>query len=258
MFRKHFWKRLGRAFWEASNDGCLGCAKAAAYSALLSIFPVLSTIAAVFAQVKADAVSAKLAEMLFQVAPPGTEDLLEFTIAARGERPVYLLVGAVLLSAIAASGVVLSLIDGFHFAYRVRNRRSFWRHRLVAMALVFGAAAPALAASALVVYTGRALVYLPALIAVAVSTMTLYRFGPDLPQEMRKAPVWPGALVASGIWIFATLGFVWYLHNLANYNLIYGSIAAVIALLVWLYLLAASALIGCEYNAERLREGEKR
>jgi membrane protein len=41
---------------------------------------------------------------------------------------------------------------------------------------------------------------------------------------------------------------------MANYNIIYGSIGAVVALMVWLYLLMASALMGCEYNAERLRE----
>lgn len=254
LIKKNFWKRLGRAFVEATNDGCLGCAKGAAYSALLSIFPALSTLAAVLSQVKAEAVSEKIAELLFGVAPPGTEDLLQFAITVRGQRPAYLLIGAILLSAIGASGVVLSLVDGFQFAYRVRNRRNFWRQRGIAMLLVFVMATPALCAAALIVYFKSALIYIPAVFAVAVSTLLLYRFGPDLPPDLRRAPIWPGAIVATFVWMLATVLFVWYLRNLANYNVVYGSIGAVIALLVWLYLLAASTLIGCEYNAERMRE----
>lgn len=246
---KAFWQRLGRAFWRASQDGSLGCAKGAAYSALLSIFPVLSSITAILAQAKAEAVSARLTRILFDVAPPGTEELLQHTIAARGQRPVLLLIGAALLSAIAASGVILSLIDGFQLAFQFPSRRGFWRQRGVAMLLVLLAGGPALAASALLVYTGSVLNLLPAVAAVSVSTMLLYRLGPDLPRELRRLPVWPGALVATGLWTVATTAFVWYVRNLGTYNLIYGSLAAVIALLVWLYLLAASALVGCAFNA---------
>jgi membrane protein len=45
------------------------------------------------------------------------------------------------------------------------------------------------------------------------------------------------------------MGFGWYVRNMAHYNVMYGSVGAGIALLVWMYLLAASALIGCEFNA---------
>ncbi len=46
------------------------------------------------------------------------------------------------------------------------------------------------------------------------------------------------------------VGFAWYVRNIADYNVLYGSIGAAIALLVWMYVLAAVALIGCEFNAE--------
>ena len=60
------------------------------------------------------------------------------------------------------------------------------------------------------------------------------------------------------LWLLATQGFGWYVRHLANYNVLYGSIAAVIALLVWMYMLAVIALVGCELNvaiefADRLR-----
>ena len=52
------------------------------------------------------------------------------------------------------------------------------------------------------------------------------------------------------LWLFATSGFAWYARNIANYNVMYGSISAVIALLVWMYVMAFIALVGCEFNAE--------
>ena len=251
-----FLRRLGRTFWQASTDGCLGCAKGAAYSALLSIFPVLSSLTAILAQANAERLVQTLARLLFEVTPDGAEGLLRHTLTARGARPMYVLIGAGLLSAIAASEVMLSLMDGFQAAYRVRTSRGFWRQRVVAMWLVLAAALPALTASAFVVYTGGAISYIPAICAVSASTMLLYHFGPDLPAELRKAPVWPGALIATGLWVISTALFVAYVRYMANYNIIYGSIGAVVALMVWLYLLMASALLGCEYNAERIRENE--
>lgn len=239
---------------EAATDGCLAAAKGAAYSALLSIFPVLSTITAILAQVKAEQFADTLARILFQVAPPGTEELLEHTLKTQGERPIYLLIGAGILSVFAASGVMISLIDGFHAAYRTPNTRNFWRNRLMAMGLVVFVALPLLAISAFVLFTGSTAYLLASFVAVAVVTLILYRFGPDRPPEREKEALWPGSLLASFLWMVVTAAFLYYVRNLANYNVIYGSIAAVIALLVWLYLLMISVLIGCEYNAVRERE----
>jgi membrane protein len=239
---------------EAATDGCLAAAKGAAYSALLSIFPVLSTITAILAQVKAEQFADTLARILFQVAPPGTEELLEHTLRSQGERPIYLLIGAGILSVFAASGVMLSLMEGFHAAYRTRNTRNFWKNRLIAMGLVVIVALPLLAISAFVVVTGSTAYLLASFVAVAVVTLILYRFGPDRSPEREKETLWPGSLLASFLWMMVTAGFLYYVRNLANYNVIYGSIAAVIALLVWLYLLMISVLIGCEYNAVRERE----
>ena len=61
---------------------------------------------------------------------------------------------------------------------------------------------------------------------------------------------WPGAILATVLWLPATTGFAWYVRNITNYNVLYGSVGTGIALLVWMYLLAAIALFGCEFNAE--------
>lgn len=254
---KEFWRRLGLSFYEAAFDGCLAAAKGAAYSSLLALFPVMSSLTAILAQINADSVTTKIGQFLFEVAPPGTEELLEYSITIRGQRPILLLILAVFISLIGASGVMLSLIDGFQAAYRFKNRRNFWKQRAIAMVLVALVASPGVAMSALMVYTGSPLLWPPAIVAIALGNLLLYRFGPDLPPELRQGSIWPGALIATGIWMAATVGFVWYVRNLANYNVMYGSIGAVIALLVWLYLLMVSVLLGCEYNAVSDREEKK-
>jgi membrane protein len=81
--------------------------------------------------------------------------------------------------------------------------------------------------------------------------LLLYYFRPNRAMKLRT--VWPGAFLATALWLLATLGFAWYVRNIANYNVLYGSIGAVIVLLIWMYLLAAITLFGCEFNAERER-----
>ena len=92
-----------------------------------------------------------------------------------------------------------------------------------------------------------------AVCAVAVSLASLYYLGPKHPGG--KHNVWPGTMVATILWLIATVGFAWYVRNIANYNVMYGSIAAVMALIVWMYVLSIIALVGCEYNAERTGAG---
>ena len=269
---------IKRAFVAAHQDGCFGIAKAAAYSALLSFFPVLTSITAILVQANAEAVSRVLSRFLFEVVPPGTEDLVEYQFKIRGAQPASLLVIATMLSVWAASGLMVSLMEGFQAAYRIPSERHFLKQRGVAILLVLVAAVPAIGASALVLFgdrtekavmgslgfldpslqlmgmlawAGRLIRYTVALGAVALVTAALYYIGPSRPQKWKS--VWPGAMVATFFWLLATLAFAWYVRNLANYNLLYGSIGGVIALLVWMYLLAVMALVGCEYNAEQER-----
>ncbi len=76
----------------------------------------------------------------------------------------------------------------------------------------------------------------------------VYYFAPYRKQRFRM--VLPGAVLATILWVGATLGFGWYVRNVSNYNVLYGSIGTGIALLVWMYLLSAIAMLGCEFNAE--------
>jgi membrane protein len=63
--------------------------------------------------------------------------------------------------------------------------------------------------------------------------------------------VWPGAIVATLLSLATTSLFRWYVANLAGYNVFYGGTAAVIALIVWMYLVAVIVIYGCAFNAVR-------
>jgi len=96
--------------------------------------------------------------------------------------------------------------------------------------------------------------YAVALATAILVTMLLYYFGPN--RKQRFTALFPGAVVSTLLWMLATNGFGWYVRHVAHYNVMYGSVGASIALLVWMYLVAAIALLGCEFNAEyeRLRK----
>jgi membrane protein len=272
--RTFFWL-LRRSVVASFDDGCLGIAKGAAYSALLSFFPVITSAATILVQSHAGFVSGILEKGLSEIVPPGSEDLVVQQFRVTGERPLSLLILAGLISLWAASGVIKSLIDGFHAAYRVPRGRSLVRQSAVAMGLVLIAAVPLLGASLLVVFGAQvervvlhwmqvdpllnplawiwewvSLIarYALAFGATVLVTALLYYFGPY--RRQRWQHVWPGAILATVLWLVATSGFAWYARNIAHYNVMYGSIGAAIALVVWMYVMAFVALIGCEFNAE--------
>jgi membrane protein len=89
------------------------------------------------------------------------------------------------------------------------------------------------------------------LVAATLGAALLYRLAPNKPMGWRE--VWGGSVVATILWYAATYGFRYYVANVANYNVLYGSVAAAVALSIWLYILALIALYGCAVNAVRWR-----
>jgi len=268
---RQFLNKFRRAIWGAYEHGALGCAKGAAYSALLAFFPVLTSITALLVQVNAEAVSARIRAGLFKVAPPGVDELIS-QIAQRGSRPKALPVLAFVLAIWAASGVMMSLMEGFQAAYQRKSKRGIVHGRWIAMWLVLVSIGPAVAASSLMIFgdkiendvlrlmgvldVGETLKggfkllstmirYIVAASTIVLVAALLYFYGPDAGTRRK---IWPGALLAMGLWLIITQLFAWYVRNIANYNVLYGGIGAVMALCVWMYLLALSAMVGCEFN----------
>jgi membrane protein len=253
------------------EDNSLSIAKGAAYSSLLSFFPVLTTLAAVLVQANATDVARTIANFLFEVVPPGTEDVVVALFVVHGERPKYVLIGAVILALWAASGAIMSMIEGFRAIYHIPSGRSFIRERAMAIFLVLVCTVPVVGASALIVFGSRAETFVMQRLGISESvellskglrlglafgafvlvTALLYYLGPNRKQSF--ANVFPGAVVATVLWLISTLGFSWYVRYIANYNVLYGSVGAGLALLVWMYVWSVITLIGCEFNAARER-----
>ncbi len=276
---------LRRAFAAAYEDNCFGIAKGVAYSLLLSLFPILTTLTAILFEVNAQSVVHVIAEFAREVLPPGTEDLVLSRLRERTGRSVSLPLASIGLSLWAGSGAMASLLEGFQAAYRIPSGRPVLQQRGMAIFLVVTAAVPVLAASTLLIFGNRieaALIheigieeisrplsafwkmaqYALAVGATTLVTGLLYFFGPnnrpEPPQVKDKLGprflrVWPGALLATILWLLATSAFALYVEHLANYNIFYGSMGTVVILLIWLYLLACIILLGCEFNAERER-----
>ena len=279
--RTFFWL-LRRSVVATFDDGCFGIAKGAAYSALLSFFPVLASAAAILVETRAQFVSRIIERVLSRIVPPGTQELVVEQFRVTGSRPLTLLMVAGVISVWAASGVIKSLIEGFQAAYRVPRKRGFVRQNAVAIALVLLSAAPLVCASLLILFgdqveqavlnwlkvdpvlnplastwqwLSRMARYAVAFVTTVVVTAVLYYFGPYRQQRWRY--VWPGATLATVLWLLATSGFAWYVRHIWHYNVMYGSVGAGIALLVWMYLISAIALMGCEFNAEYERSANE-
>jgi membrane protein len=255
------------------SHGALGSAKGAAYSALLSFFPVFTFTTAALVEANATTVARRIASLMYEFSPPEVEEFLRTWLAEHSKNRASLRVAAVLLSLWAASGVMASLMEAFQRAYQKNNTRDVVHQRIVAIWLVVLSLLPAVGATALLIVGDRVettvmhwlgvagtedilrpgiriisklVRYALALSAVCAVTTMLYHFGPDVKGPRRLLP---GALLATVLWLVLTQAFTWYVRNVANYSVLYGSVGAVIAFLVWMYLLALVAMGGCEFNA---------
>jgi membrane protein len=262
---------LRRAFWRGFKHGVFMNSKGAAYSSILTFFPALILAAWVLSLTNTtEGFVHQIEFALGTVLPPGSRQTAISYFRGHKKWPVREIVSASTVMVFAASGVMISWMNGFRAAYGIqKNSWGFWRERAVAIFLVILGLAPMAFALFLVAFGNIIEIWLVMkltrgigfyvlllwtvgrwLIAAVTSVtviMLIYHWG--LPRVQPWHRVLPGAVMATVLWFPVTLIFGWYVTNYANYNLIYGSLGAGIALLVWLYILSIIILIGAEFNA---------
>jgi len=264
-----FVKLMRRAFWRAIQHDAFAVAKAAAYSSILTLFPALLVVGSVLATSKKTAVIlVELSYAVGRVLPAGSATAIAYLKGAI-QRPVSLLLTTSLITLWTASGVMVSWMEGFRNAYQLPKIWGLVKERLIAFLLVIMAGIPMTFASLLVAFgtqiEARMLYYLghefgPYLflmwtiirwiIAVCTSVAVIALiYHHAVPRTQPWHSVLPGALLATVMWYGTTTLFGWYLRHYADYSLIYGSLGAAIALLVWMYLISVVILIGAEFNA---------
>jgi len=260
---------LRRAGWRAFEDDCFALAKAAAYSSVLTLFPALLIVASILSYSRETHLLHEVAAAVGAVLPPGSSAEALSYFRTGQQRPMRLLISASFITFFAASGVMISWMDGFRRAYRLTKTWGMWKERAVALFLVGLSFLPMSFATLLVAFGNQIETYvslhspralasyifllwtagrwlIATLTSIAVTSL-IYHHG--LPRTQPWHRVLPGAGVATGLWFTATVVFAWYVKTVATYNLIYGSLGAAIALLVWMYILSIIVLVGAEFNA---------
>ncbi len=260
---------LGRRVWgEMSEDRVTTHAAALSYYFLFSLFPAMLFFTALLGYLPLGNLMETLMGYARQVLPPQSAAMLEKTLGEvlTNRRGGLLSVGALVALWSASSGMV-SVMQALNVAYDVEDPRPWWQQRLVALALTVGFALFLTAALAFMVFgpqLGEALgnwlgfgglftalwniVGIPvAVLLVVLGTALVYYLAPAVEQRWRW--ITPGSLVAVVLWVVASVALRLYVTHFGNYNATYGSIGAVILLLLWLYITGVVLLLGAEVNA---------
>ena len=273
--KRSWWRALRRAVKEFIADDMLDWAAALTYYSVLSIFPgiiVLTALVGLLGQSATDV----LIDNIRQIAPEGAGDTLVNVIeqiqgSASFAGPVAIigLLGAVW----AASGYVGGFIRASNAIYEVDEGRPAWKtlplrvFLTLVMVVLLGAIALGIALTGNIAKQVGDLVGLgstgvlvwniakwPVLaILLSLAIALLYWASPNV-RQLGFRWLTPGSLFAIAVWVLATLGFAFYVANFASYNKVYGSLAAVIVFLVWLWISNIAILVGAEFDAELTRE----
>jgi membrane protein len=264
-----FLRLLRLAFWRAFQHDAFSIAKASAYSSILTFFPALLVVGSVLATSRKGAPYLReISYALSRILPAGGNTAMNFLRGA-SQRPVSLLITASLLTLWTASGVMVSWMEGFRRCYELPKIWGLVQERLISFLLVVFALIPMTFSTLLVAFGSKIettiLFYtahefstyillmwtcirwlIATLTSIAVIALIYHN---AVPRTQPWHSVIPGATLATGLWFSSTLLFGFYLQHYADYGVIYGSLGAAIALLVWMYMVSLVILIGAEFNA---------
>ena len=256
-------------FNEVMRTRVLTIGAAVAFFLLMSLVPLLMVASALLSALPIKNLFQQLLDMMAMLVPPDAMVLVKTVLASiLTKHPASILSIGILSYIWAASGSFSSLIEALNIAYDVPEARAWWRDRLQALLLTFVCGGLAIA-SLLLVLAGPFLIHIlqyiipvPSIFAIlwppvrvsltfatfVTSVMLLYYLGPNRRVTFRSAL--PGAAFAVGTWFLGSLGLDFYIGHFSNYSATYGSLGAIIILMLWLYLTSVSILVGAELNAE--------
>ena len=265
-----------RTLTEFKEDNLTDRAAALTYYAVLSIFPALIAMVAVVGLVgDPHTVTKELTKLVSSIGPASAAKTFKAPIAAltksSSTASVLLIVG--IISALStASAYVGAFMRASNVIYEVEEGRSFLKLRPLQMLVTLvGVVLLAVMLVALVV-TGPVAKQVGSSIGASSSAVTvwdiakwpvmavivtfmiavLYYASPNAKLRGLKSII-PGSVIAVILWLVASAGFAFYVANFGSYNKTYGSLGAVIVLLVWVWITNVAILLGAEVNAERER-----
>ena len=240
---------------------------------MVSLFPALIAIAAIIGQMPYTVpLRVQLGDLFDRVLPSDVSPILQsyFVEAPHNARSARVVIVAVIVSILGASGVIAKFMEGLRRANGLpRNCWSVWQRRARAFLLVPLSLLPFMIVSLLVVFGHLIVAWLTrnvmpeargSVIFIAIITRwtvaltgsvgliaLIFHMGTPMQQSWKRTL--PGAIAATAMWFLATLGFGWYVTRFANYSQVYSSLGTGIALLFWLYIISLCILLGAEINA---------
>ncbi|MFG3436662.1 YihY/virulence factor BrkB family protein [Nonomuraea sp. NPDC047897] len=273
--RRAWWSVAKRTLAEFRDDRVPDLAAALTYYAVLSIFPAMIVLVSLFGLLGQDD-TAMLIGHLAVLAPAEVRDLLTQGLAgvqrSSGSAGLLAIVGLA-VALWSASGYIGAFIRAGNEIYDIEEGRPFWKTTplklgltiLVTVLLAVGAIAVTLTGR-LADLAGRALglggavvtawnvLKWPVLALIAAGLiMVLYWAAPNVRQPGMRW-ITPGGLLAVALWVIVSAGFALYVSQFGSYNKTYGTLAAVVVFLIWLWLSNMALLFGAELDAELVRE----
>ena len=263
-----YWQALRASFGQiADNDIGLISAGVAFYG-MLSLFPALAALIAVLGLISDPVIVLSQMEQLQGFLPSDVYEIIKAQVmsllVARPDTLGWAGVLSLLVALWSARAGVGAMMIGLNSVYGTKGRGLGW-HYLRALSLTLTLVAVGIVAMLTLVVAPVVLAFFPlgsfngwlvdilrygiALVVLFAGLGVLYRFGPN----RRRARVqWLslGAVVAIVTWGVLSLAFSYYVTNFGNYNQVYGSIGAVIAMLIWLWISSFLVLFGGALNAQ--------
>ena len=270
----------GRAGRRMLEHNMTMIASALAYSTFFAIPSVLLAVVGLFTLLAGPTTIDTLSQHLGQVMPAQATQLLRGSLVRLEQKPsagLTLTIVGFALAFWSMTGAMTSYMTALNLAYGQKDSRPFIKKRITALAMVACIGAAFLLVAGLLIfgppiekYLGQAtgaqsvLTYVwwaaqwPILVAGLLAAFaTLLWLGPDV-EHRRWRFLTVGSAIAVAIWLLASGAFAFYTARFGSYNKTWGSLAAVIIMLTWLWLTSLALLYGAEFNAEAERSRERR
>ncbi len=273
-------RTLKRTFQEFQKDDITSIAAGLAYYLILALFPFLLMLVSLISLLGDPELASTILGYLQRVMPAPAFELIDQYIrpVVRGENPAPGLFSFGILGTIwAASGAFSAFMNALNKAYDIEETRPFWKVKGIAVLMTLGISVVILLGVLLLVFgepIGIAIsrffgldeIFIfvweiarwpVALLFMVMAVALLYYFAPAASQPFRW--ITPGGFIGVVLWVLASVAFSLYVGEFGqgSYNQTYGSIGAVIILLLYLYISSIAILFGAELNATLVRTKEE-
>jgi membrane protein len=258
----------GELWRKILNDNIVDGAAVLAFFFLLAVFPAALFVLSLLPSLKIPHLQQALLDLLRQVLPGQSADLFEVTVryvATEGKKG--LLTFGLVFALWSASSGVYAVMEQLNVVHGVKSdQRPFWKARGTAILLMVFFIAVAITSLSLVIFGGviqswvaskigwselllfffASLRWIILAAALLLSLAVAYRYGPCVKTRFRF--ISPGNVTAAILIALASVGFRFYVSKFGNYSATYGNLAAMIILMLWMYMAAIALLVGGEIN----------